>query len=82
MGFDTLIPLINNNLSLNQVSLHGYLAFSESPISPPTYPLEFPISRYPAEADPSFIGPFYSKCKIGELAGDEFDARRSGVYFR
>jgi len=76
-----LTPLINNS-PFNQVSLHGYLAFSDGPILSPTYPLEFPIPTYPREADPSFIGPFYSKCKIGELAGDELDARRSGVYFR
>jgi hypothetical protein len=44
--------------------------------------LKFPIDNYPNQSDPSFIGPFYSKCKIGELNGDEVDGRRSGVYFR
>ncbi len=62
--------------------MHGYLAFSDGPQLSPTYPLEFPIVEYPKSPDPSFIGPFYSKCKIGELAGDELDSRKSGVYFR
>jgi hypothetical protein len=35
--------------------------------------------------DPSFIGPFYSRCKIGELNGnevEEYAKKRPGVYFR
>ena len=43
---------------------------------------------YPRVADPSFIGIFYSRCKIGELVGNaindelEYTKRKPGVYFR
>lgn len=36
-------------------------------------------------ADPSFIGVFFSRCKIGQLNGneeEEYARRRPGVYFR
>ncbi|XP_021954689.1 protein mesh isoform X2 [Folsomia candida] len=77
-----LLPFFGMGFNYTWVSMHGYLAFSDGPTLSPTYPLEFPIVEYPKQADPSFIGPFYSKCKIGELAGDELDNRKSGVYFR
>jgi len=64
--------------------MNGYLAFSDSPPVTPSYPFEFPIRNYPKEPDPSFIGPFYSKCKIGNPPKDvkDYDDRKYGVYFR
>ena len=62
-----------------------HLAFSEVPIQFPDYPLEFPIKDYPRSSDPAFIGIFYSRCKIGQLSGNEeleYAKRRPGVYFR
>ena len=61
------------------------MAFSEVPIQFPDYPLEFPIKDYPRSSDPAFIGIFYSRCKIGQLSGNEeleYAKRRPGVYFR
>ncbi|CAG7823396.1 unnamed protein product [Allacma fusca] len=77
-----LLPYFGFGYNYTWVSLHGFLAFSDGPTLSPEYPLEFPITDYPKHSDPSFIGPFYSKCKIGELNGDEVDKRGSGVYFR
>lgn len=62
--------------------MHGYLAFSDGPSMAMNYPLKFPLEDYPRQSDPSFIGPFYSKCRFAELVGDEIDKRRSGVYYR
>ncbi|CAL8070989.1 unnamed protein product [Orchesella dallaii] len=76
------LPFFGFEYNYTWVSIHGFLAFSNGPKLSPTYPLTFPIVDYPKQPDPSFIGPFYSKCKIGELRGDELDPRRSGVYFR
>ena len=66
-----------------------HLSFSEVPIHYPEYPLQFPIRDYdpndPTKSDPSFIGIFYSRCKIGELSGNEeedYAKKRPGVYFR
>ena len=52
----------------------------------------FPIQDWPRNEDPSFIAPFYSRCKIGELNGNEGTdgyggvnenaAKKPGVYFR
>lgn len=77
-----LLPFFGFGYNYTWVSIHGFLAFSDGPTLSPSYPLTFPIVDYPKQSDPSFIGPFYSKCKIGELRGDELDARKSGVYFR
>ena len=38
-----------------------HLAFSDTPIQFPEYPLQFPIQQWPQVADPSFIGIFYSR---------------------
>ena len=51
----------------------------------PEYPLQFPTRDWPRIDDPSFIGIFYSRCKIGQLNGneeEEYARRRPGVYFR
>lgn len=61
--------------------MHGYLEFSDPP-SHYTYPLTFPIKDWPKENDPSFIGIFYSKCRVGSVRDDDIDQRRAGVYFR
>jgi len=64
------------------VSLHGFIGFSMPTSQPHTYPLTFPQPDWPVKNDPSFIGPFYSKCVQGEIGGEETDTRRPGVYYR
>ncbi len=62
-----------------------HLAFSDVPVQYPEYPLEFPVKDWPRQDDPSFIGIFYSRCKIGQLNGnevEEYAKKRPGVYFR
>jgi hypothetical protein len=74
--FDQKLKLTSNS---------RYLAFSEAPIQSPEYPLIFPVQEWPRHDDPSFIGIFYSRCKIGELNGneaEEYAKRKPGVYFR
>ena len=47
--------------------------------------MQFPTRDWPRIDDPSFIGIFYSRCKIGQLNGneeEEYARRRPGVYFR
>ena len=51
--------------------MHGYLGFSEAPIQFPEYPLMFPVPQWPRVDDPSFMGIFFSRCKIGQLSGNE-----------
>jgi len=80
-----LLPFMGFGFNYTWLSLHGYLSFSNTPVQFPEYPLKFPIETWPREADPSFIGIFYSRCKIGELNGNEMDEhgkKRPGVYFR
>lgn len=64
-----------------QVSMHGYLEFSDPP-EQYTYPLSFPVKDWPKRNDPSFIGIFFSKCRIGKIYQTDFDQRKPGVYFR
>ena len=45
-------------------------------------PLRFPVQTWPNDKDPSFIGPFYSRCRIGRYKESDVDKRRPGVYFR
>ena len=66
-------------------TIFSYLSFSENPIQFPDYPLKFPIRNWPLVDDPSFIGIFYSRCKIGQLNGneeEEYARMTPGVYFR
>ena len=80
-----LLPFMGFGFNYTWLSLHGHLSFSNTPIQFPEYPLTFPIQDWPRVEDPSFIGPFYSRCKIGELNGNENDVhakKRPGVYFR
>lgn len=82
-----LLPIRKPSLSPRpssppQVSLNGYLGFSDAPFNWANYPLSFPVQAWPDKPDPSFIGPFYSKCNIGELRPGDDDSRRPGVYWR
>lgn len=68
-------------LLLWQVSMNGYLEFSDPP-EHYTYPLVFPIKDWPRRNDPSFIGIFFSRCRIGKIYQTDWDQRNPGVYFR
>jgi hypothetical protein len=50
--------------------------------SSPLPPLQFPVQTWPTDNDPSFISPFYSRCRIGRYKESDQDKRASGVYFR
>ena len=75
---------INDNLAscVLQISIHGFLGFSDSMESLPLPPLQFPVQTWPKDKDPSFIGPFYSRCRIGRFKESDADKRLPGVYFR
>lgn len=77
-----LLPFFGFGLNYTWVSLNGYLGFSDAPFNWEHYPLSFPVPQWPEKPDPSFIGPFYSKCNIGELKPGDDDSRRPGVYWR
>lgn len=80
-----LLPFYGFGFNYTWLSLHGYMSFSETPLQFPEYPLYFPIRDWPRVDDPSFMGIFYSRCKIGQLNGnevEEYARRRPGVYFR
>ncbi|XP_068250957.1 protein mesh isoform X1 [Palaemon carinicauda] len=77
-----LLPFFGFGLNYTWVSLNGYLGFSDAPFNWQHYPLSFPVQEWPTRPDPSFIGPFYSKCNIGELKPGDLDTRRPGVYWR
>lgn len=62
--------------------MNGYLEFSDPPERFQGYPLKFPVKDWPKENDPSFIGMFYSKTRIGSIRTEDIDQRRPGVYFR
>lgn len=66
---------------LFQLSMNGYIYFSDPP-DHYSYPLSFPVRDWPRVNDPSFIGIFFSKCRIGSQRPEEPDQRRPGVYFR
>jgi hypothetical protein len=78
-----LLPFFGFGLNYTWVSLNGYLGFSNAPFSYQSYPLSFPVPDWPTMPDPSFIGPFYSKCNIGSLkSGETTDQQKPGVYWR
>lgn len=62
--------------------MNGYLEFSDPPEHFKGYPLTFPVKEWPKKNDPSFIGPFYSKMRIGSKRVEDVDQRKPGVYFR
>lgn len=61
--------------------MNGFIEFSDPP-EHYTYPLTFPIKEWPQRNDPSFIGIFFSKCRIGRIRPTDSDQRAPGVYFR
>eukprot|EP00096_Caligus_rogercresseyi_P016873 TRINITY_DN996_c0_g2_i3.p1 TRINITY_DN996_c0_g2~~TRINITY_DN996_c0_g2_i3.p1 ORF type:complete len:1255 (-),score=221.80 TRINITY_DN996_c0_g2_i3:184-3948(-) len=80
-----LLPFYGFGFNYTWLSLHGYISFSNIPHQFPEYPLSFPVQEWPRVSDPSFIGIFYSRCKVGQLNGneeEEYARRRPGVYFR
>ncbi|XP_048517343.1 protein mesh isoform X2 [Dendroctonus ponderosae] len=75
------LPFFGFRFNYTRVSLNGYLEFSDPPPNY-EYPLVFPVRDWPKRNDPSFIGIFFSKCRIGNLRDDDQDQRNPGVYFR
>ncbi|XP_023014320.2 sushi domain containing 2 mesh isoform X1 [Leptinotarsa decemlineata] len=75
------LPFFGFRFNYTRVSLNGYLEFSDPPPNY-DYPLVFPVKEWPKKNDPSFIGIFFSKCRIGNLRDGDIDQRDPGVYFR
>ncbi|CAH1106298.1 unnamed protein product [Psylliodes chrysocephalus] len=75
------LPFFGFRYNYTRVSINGYLEFSDPPPNF-DYPLVFPVKEWPKKNDPSFIGIFFSKCKIGNLRDGDIDQRKPGVYFR
>ncbi|XP_054015399.1 protein mesh-like [Hylaeus anthracinus] len=80
-NLDFQLPFFGSRFNYTRVSMNGYLEFSDPP-EYYTYPLVFPVKDWPKKNDPSFIGIFFSKCRIGEVRKDDIDQRAPGVYFR
>lgn len=77
-----LLPFFGFGFNYTWLSIHGFLGFSDSMGSSPLPPLQFPVQTWPTDNDPSFISPFYSRCRIGRYKESDQDKRASGVYFR
>ncbi|KAG5898315.1 hypothetical protein JTB14_023004 [Gonioctena quinquepunctata] len=75
------LPFFGFRYNYTRVSINGYLEFSDPPLNY-DYPLVFPVKDWPKRNDPSFIGIFFSKCRIGNLRDEDIDRRDPGVYFR
>ncbi|KOX76807.1 hypothetical protein WN51_11134 [Melipona quadrifasciata] len=80
-NFNFQLPFFGFRFNYTRVSMNGFLEFSDPPIHY-TYPLVFPVKDWPKKNDPSFIGLFFSKCRIGDIRPTDIDQRRPGVYFR
>ncbi|XP_076249642.1 sushi domain containing 2 mesh [Calliopsis andreniformis] len=80
-NFNFQLPFYGFRFNYTRVSMNGYLEFSDPPVHY-TYPLVFPVKDWPKQNDPSFIGIFFSKCRIGSLRPTDIDQRKPGVYFR
>ncbi|XP_035785156.1 protein mesh-like isoform X2 [Anopheles albimanus] len=80
-NFNFQLPFFGFRFNYTRVSMNGFLEFSDPP-EHYTYPLSFPIKDWPRRNDPSFIGIFFSKCRIGRIYQTDFDQRSPGVYFR
>ncbi|XP_032523025.2 protein mesh isoform X1 [Danaus plexippus] len=80
-NFNFQLPFFGFRFNYTRLSMNGYIYFSDPP-DHYTYPLSFPIRDWPAMNDPSFIGIFFSKCRIGSQRPEDPDQRRPGVYFR
>ncbi|KPU80188.1 uncharacterized protein Dana_GF16595, isoform C [Drosophila ananassae] len=75
------MPFYGFRFNYTRLSLNGYLEFSDPP-EYLTYPLVFPIKDWPTKRDPSFMGIFFSKCRVGRIYPSDIDQRTPGVYFR
>ncbi|KAL7729304.1 hypothetical protein ACLKA6_008883 [Drosophila palustris] len=75
------MPFYGFRFNYTRLSLNGYLEFSDPP-EYLTYPLVFPIKDWPFKRDPSFMGIFFSKCRVGRIYPSDLDQRSPGVYFR
>ncbi|XP_041968877.1 protein mesh isoform X3 [Aricia agestis] len=80
-NFNFQLPFFGFRFNYTRLSMNGYLYFSDPP-DHYTYPLSFPVRDWPSVNDPSFIGIFFSKCRIGRVRPEDPDQRRPGVYFR
>ncbi|XP_006615798.2 protein mesh-like [Apis dorsata] len=80
-NFSFQLPFFGFRFNYTRVSINGYLEFTDPP-QHYTYPLVFPVKCWPKENDPSFIGIFFSKCRVGEIRSTDRDQRKPGVYFR
>ncbi|XP_015173386.1 PREDICTED: protein mesh isoform X1 [Polistes dominula] len=80
-NFNFQLPFFGFRFNYTRVTVNGFLEFSDPP-DHYTYPLVFPIKDWPERNDPSFIGIFFSLCRIGKLRPTDIDKRRPGVYFR
>ncbi|CAH0591404.1 unnamed protein product [Chrysodeixis includens] len=80
-NFNFQLPFFGFRFNYTRLSMNGYIYFSDPP-DHYTYPLSFPVKDWPDVNDPSFIGIFFSKCRIGSQRQEDPDQRRPGVYFR
>ncbi|XP_047508314.1 protein mesh isoform X3 [Pieris napi] len=80
-NFNFQLPFFGFRFNYTRLSMNGYIYFSDPP-DHYTYPLSFPVRDWPTVNDPSFIGIFFSKCRIGSQRPEDPDQRRPGVYFR
>ncbi|XP_063236326.1 protein mesh isoform X2 [Bacillus rossius redtenbacheri] len=80
-NFNFQLPFFGFRFNYTRVSMNGFLEFSDPP-EHYTYPLSFPVKDWPKKNDPSFIGIFFSKTRIGRLRPTDVDQRRPGVYYR
>ncbi|KAJ9599567.1 hypothetical protein L9F63_009965, partial [Diploptera punctata] len=69
------LPFFGFRFNYTRVSMNGYLEFSDPP-QYYTYPLVFPVKDWPKENDPSFIGIFFSKCRIGKIQPEDVDQKK------
>ncbi|XP_014488092.1 PREDICTED: protein mesh [Dinoponera quadriceps] len=75
------LPFYGFRFNYTRLTVNGYLEFSDPP-EHFTHPLVFPVKDWPMKNDPSFIGIFFSKCRIGMRRETDIDKRKPGVYFR
>ncbi|XP_053616264.1 protein mesh isoform X3 [Plodia interpunctella] len=80
-NFNFQLPFFGFRFNYTRISMNGYIYFSDPP-DHYTYPLSFPVRDWPNVNDPSFIGIFFSKCRIGSMRPEDPDQRRPGIYFR
>ncbi|XP_047027445.1 protein mesh isoform X3 [Helicoverpa zea] len=80
-NFNFQLPFFGFRFNYTRLSMNGYIYFSDPP-DHYTYPLSFPVRDWPDVNDPSFIGIFFSKCRIGSQRPEDPDQRRPGIYFR